>query len=1004
MSSQAINNPAYLNLLRGGRMAKFKGKVASITPLMGAVALFTGLSAGVASAQNQCGINTPGPTVLTCLAEDYTEGIIYNTRMPRADGANEGDGMTLILDDANIIVSGGAVDVRTSDVNTGNIAVNALNFGSITAGEGTAQRGFWIENRGTAGDVDVIIGTNAGSIQTNDGLQNVGALASVGRVNAVGNASVTWLGGSYTSTSGGRQGAVIWAFSRGTGTTSAEMNGGTGDLRGEFSRGIYSYILNTENTAAATASFNGGSLDLSGADSIGVYALTTGLGSASASMSGGSIEMIGDGGAGVRSEVQIGEGSSIVTVTGGTITATGPGTSGLLARNRGTGAADVLVSGDSIVTASGEDAIGILVDGATYAVVVDDTASVTGGSGSGVGIYTLSVADSSGTIVIGADATVDGSAGAAGIGDGAGNTIVTTTGIVMGDAILGLGNDVFNLTGGTYTGDIYGDGTDASLDDGKDTFNWSGGDLNSGFFGGNGSDATTIFAGANYDGTETFDGGDDYGTADGWIDTLTFQGQTATTTGALVINWENVIIDGGTMTFSDNMLEVGSDVGTGLSLINGTLNAAGGFNLIGNMINAGTLTTQDGVVADAVTVSGDYTGTGGLLVDVNTSEDTADILDIAGDSSGITQLVVSNTTPAAATGNDITVITVAGTSSISDFVLAGGPLAAGAYDYNLAYDPGAFVLRSLGVNGTGAVYEAAPSVLAGFNRLSTLEQRVGQRQWAGSDAASGAMQPSGAWLRFMGDRTDLAADTGTNTSTDSWGLQAGIDFNIEPSENGQWVLGVTGQYGTSNASVTNALGFGDIDSEGYGLGLTATWYGNGGTYFDAQGQINWISSDFSSMAGVSLATGQDSTAYALSAEVGHRFALSETATLIPQAQLVWGQVDGASFTDTAGNAVDLGSNSSTMGRLGLAYEHTGDDGTFYAIGNILHDFSGANTVDVAGASLSSDTGETWGEIGFGGSVAVNETTNFYGEVSYRQAFDNSDSNALAATAGISIKW
>jgi outer membrane autotransporter protein len=83
---------------------------------------------------------------------------------------------------------------------------------------------------------------------------------------------------------------------------------------------------------------------------------------------------------------------------------------------------------------------------------------------------------------------------------------------------------------------------------------------------------------------------------------------------------------------------------------------------------------------------------------------------------------------------------------------------------------------------------------------------------------------------------------------------------------------------------------------------------------------------------------------------------------------------------------------------------SGNNQKVYAIGNILHDFSGANTVDVAGASLSSDTGDTWGEIGFGGSVAVNETTNFYGEVSYRQAFDNSDSNALAATAGFSFKW
>jgi fibronectin-binding autotransporter adhesin len=172
-----------------------------------------------------------------------------------------------------------------------------------------------------------------------------------------------------------------------------------------------------------------------------------------------------------------------VTVTGGTVTATGSGTLGAFARNQGAGAASVFVSGDSIITSSGQDAFGIVTVGTTYAVQVDGTASVTGGTGSGTAIYTVSAADSSGTIAIGANATVDGSSGAAGIRDDDGNTIVTTAGTVIGDAILGLGNDEFNLTGGTYTGDIYGDGTTSTADDGDDTFNWTGGDLNSGFFG-----------------------------------------------------------------------------------------------------------------------------------------------------------------------------------------------------------------------------------------------------------------------------------------------------------------------------------------------------------------------------------------------------------------------------------------------------------------------------------------------------------------------------------------
>ncbi|MEM5500905.1 autotransporter outer membrane beta-barrel domain-containing protein [Ahrensia kielensis] len=226
---------------------------------------------------------------------------------------------------------------------------------------------------------------------------------------------------------------------------------------------------------------------------------------------------------------------------------------------------------------------------------------------------------------------------------------------------------------------------------------------------------------------------------------------------------------------------------------------------------------------------------------------------------------------------------------------------------------------------------------------------------------------------------------------------------------GHWLLGITGQHGNSNASVSNALGFGHIASEGNGLGLTATWHGNNGTYFDAQGQVNWISSDISSSTGGALAANQNSTAYALSAEAGHRFRVSETGTLVPQAQLVWGQVDGASFTDSAGNAVNLGSNNNIVARLGLAYEYetltaAGNSQKLYAIANILHDFSGSNSVNVAGAKLSSHTSATWGELGLGGSVALGAGKSLYGEASYRQAFGNSHSNALAANVGLRIQW
>jgi outer membrane autotransporter protein len=235
---------------------------------------------------------------------------------------------------------------------------------------------------------------------------------------------------------------------------------------------------------------------------------------------------------------------------------------------------------------------------------------------------------------------------------------------------------------------------------------------------------------------------------------------------------------------------------------------------------------------------------------------------------------------------------------------------------------------------------------------------------------------------------------------------------VVPGDAGQWVLGVTGQYGQVSSTVTSALGFGTIDAEGFGVGATATWYGNTGTYVDLQGQMNWIDIDIASSAAGALATDQSTTAYALSAEVGHQFALNETSALVPQAQLTWGRIDGGAFTDNAANAVDLGNNDQTIGRIGLAYEYTpntaaaGNPTKAYVIGNILHDFSGDSSVQVGSASLSTGAAQTtWGEIGVGGSYAVDTTKTLYGEAAYRTAFGgSSDNNGLSATLGLQIQW
>ena len=1204
-----------------------------------------------------------------------------------------------VINDGTITTAGsnghGLLAQNTNAANASAVTAT-MDGGSVETG-GVRAYGLLSSTNGTGAATAVI---NDGTITTT-GESGYGLFAQNDNAANASAVTATMDGGSVET--GGISGYGLYALTSGTGAANAVINDGTITTAGYGSYGLFARNDNAANASAVTVTMDGGSINTAGTTAHGIYAVTVGTGAASALMNDGAITTTGGAGYGVHARAS-GTGTANALITGGAITTTGANATGVIAQitdsssaatstalmtsgtvatsgqnghgvysgTLGTGLATATVAGDAVVKAGGVDSDGIraLISqaAATYAVAVDGTASVTGGFGAGAGIRTASVADSSGTINIGADATVDGSRGTAGIVDDAGNTTMTIDGTLLGGISAGDGDDVANLNAtSVITGDIaMGDGSDVvtiasgadvsgltlldggddltagdgfidvlSVDglsgavDGSIITNWEeinvansdvqvtdlvagavsvtdstvvatnltadevtlanstttldgtsvvatvntcggvttltgstaatdvlgcasddtividgdavvanaiegaggsdsvsvlgnasaaiinvagdgsdasaatdnnnsvlvnttgtvgtviGGDqadaitLTAGTVGtvvagggadtiiANGADVTTsIDAGAGndivtwsagtvaaiatglgsdaltvsaseYDGSQVLNGGDDLTTADGMVDTLTFKNLTVAATGANVTNWENVVIDGGTVSFSDNALTTGSDAKTGLSIVNGgaldagdafaltgnlTVNAgstfdgtgagAGVYSISGDLINNGVVTTQDGVVGDTITVAGNYSGTGILSVDIDTATDTIDTLVIAGDvTGGPTTVVVNNLSPLGASGNALTVIAVGGTSAAGDFVLDGGSLTAGAFDYNLAHQGSNFVLASA-VNSTGAVYQAAPSVLSGLNSLPTLEQRVGQRQWAGTNVARGELQPStGGWLRLRGDKLKASNTTGVNADTSTWGLQAGIDYNVETGGEGQWVLGVTGQYGKLGSTITNPLGFGKIDAEGFGIGATATWYGTKGTYVDLQGQVNWISSDMSSSAAGSLAEGELSKAYALSAEVGHRFELDQNTTLVPQAQLTFGKIQGASFTDSAGNAVDLGSNTSMTGRLGLAYEYENNDRTdgnrtkAYVIGNILHDFSKDSMVNVAGANLSSaNSGKTWGEIGLGGSVTMDTNKTIFGEASYRDAFNGGSNKGFGLTAGLRVQW
>jgi len=330
---------------------------------------------------------------------------------------------------------------------------------------------------------------------------------------------------------------------------------------------------------------------------------------------------------------------------------------------------------------------------------------------------------------------------------GAGQGQDNTNALDDGDTIL------INTTG-TIEGVWGGDDQNAADGVTGDTMTWTAGTINDGIYGENGSDTLLVTA-AQYTGTQTLNGGDDVATADGMIDTVTIQGLTVAATGANIVNWENVIVDNTTLSFTDDLLVTGSDPGTGLTITNGGLvdggstvditgnmtidpnstfqgfgGGAGVYNISGSVVNTGTITTLDGTAGDTVNVGGDYSGGGQFLVDANFNTTTSDKLVIGGDVIGpdVTDITVTDVTTGVATGADVLVVDVVGNLPTDLFVLTNGPLLNGVFSYDLEQKGTQEFLTAV-FRPIVPPIETIPQIIKDIGAPPSLEQRIGNRQW-----------------------------------------------------------------------------------------------------------------------------------------------------------------------------------------------------------------------------------------------------------------------------------
>ncbi|HET6526816.1 autotransporter outer membrane beta-barrel domain-containing protein [Sphingopyxis sp.] len=493
---------------------------------------------------------------------------------------------------------------------------------------------------------------------------------------------------------------------------------------------------------------------------------------------------------------------------------------------------------------------------------------------------------------------------------------------------------------------------------------------------------------------------------------------------------------GGSTSVAAGTLVVQGGLGGAVSV--GAAGRLEGTGRVGSLANAGVV--APGTSIGSLTVAGDYTGNGGVLeieAELGGDSSLADRLIVGGATSGNTRVTVTNRGGLGAqTVEGIKIVDVAGASNGS-FVLDGDYLfdgeqavIAGAYGYRLYKNgvatpqDGDWYLRSAllaSENPQGPlyqpgvpVYEAYVGALQSLNRLPTLQQRVGNRSWAASPIAG-----AGLWGRFESERQRpeaLVSTSDADRKVDQWQAQIGLDAVVaERSDGAALVGGLTAHYGKADSSVASIFGNGTIDTQGYGIGATMTWYGPKGFYVDGQVKLSWFDSDLESSILGSLTRGNKGDGQAFSLEVGKQTSIGGNLSITPQVQMSYAKVDFDRFADPSDAAVSVAKGESLKTRGGLAIDHqtswkgaAGDTRRtrLYTVVNLSYEWLDGAEADVSGTPIANRDHRLTGELGLGGSYSWGDDRfTLYTEVSGDTAIaDFGAGYNLKGTAGFRVRF
>lgn len=279
------------------------------------------------------------------------------------------------------------------------------------------------------------------------------------------------------------------------------------------------------------------------------------------------------------------------------------------------------------------------------------------------------------------------------------------------------------------------------------------------------------------------------------------------------------------------------------------------------------------------------------------------------------------------------------------------------------------------------------------------------------------------WGRVFGEHLKQDGKNRLNSDTDVAGIQIGHDFLTMTTDNGgrnQTGLYVayskantdfSDKYRAVNGAVSGDKYTGKGKSDAISIGLTNTYFTNNNVYVDLVGQASYLHNKYEARDG-SNPDSQNGWNLAFSAETGRPFTFSKSASgnwiIEPQAQLIYQYLNLNNFNDKYRH-VEQNGQDALRGRIGVELAHNRESknsqiSTFYAVGNIWHDFINPSNVSIGKDRLREKYAQTWGEIGGGLRIAVGKNSSIYGEARYEHDFGSTKREGYRGNLSFEHKW